>query len=177
MSRVSALWLKWTWRPHADRALVAWACRHQPRSILEIGVTDPARTARLIKLAARVIGAPVAYTAIDLFDARTSEWAPLGLKETHCRLRAVTERCRLTPGWPSMALRQTANSLTGTDLILIASRWSDDALNGAWKYFARMLGAGTSVFRLSADAGRERWREIARDELTILAEGAGRQAA
>lgn len=147
-SRLKYLYLAYFSKPATDRILYWAMARSKVQRILEIGLTDAARTMRLISVAHRYLkGEAVRYTAIDLFEARPKESPGLALKDAHKLLKATGAQVQLIPGDPVSALARSANSLQNTDLVLISSQVDDSQLSGAWFYFPRMLHAGSAVYR------------------------------
>ena len=68
------------------------------------------------------------YTGIDLFESHTDPRAGISLKAAHCRLAKTGVRLRLLPGDPYSALARAANTLTGTDLIVVSANVDPDSL-------------------------------------------------
>ena len=175
------LYLAYLSKPVGDRVLYR-AVRGVPaRRILEIGISSAGRTTRLVKLAERCGGGePVRYTAIDLFEARGADKpAGLSLKETHQLLSTSGAKVQLIPGDPSSALPRVANSLTGTDLIVIGADYDVSSLGGAWFYVPRMLGPGTRVYLedRSQASDETTFRLVPAAEIERLASGCRRRRA
>ena len=53
---------------------------------------------------------------------------------------------RLVPGDPLSALTRVANSLAGTDVVIISLDQTGDLLDQAWRYVPRMLHADSLVY-------------------------------
>ena len=81
----------------------------------------------------------------------------MSLKQAFAALRQPEVKVQLVPGDPNMALRRVANSLTGTDLLLIAADQDRDSLAAAWTWVPRMLTATSLVFHggASGQAGTD----------------------
>jgi len=133
-------------RPKGNRQLYRLVKRDQICRIVEIGLSDLSRAVAMIEIAQRYAGdKKVCYTALDSFEARPSDMAPLPLKETYRVLRATDANVRLLPGAPAASLAAAANAHQNTDLILIGPNVSETDLNGAWFYVPRMLNERSTV--------------------------------
>lgn len=134
-------------RPSHERLLYRAIRRRPVRSIVEVGVGTGTRTLRLIEVASRFLkDGCVRYTGIDLFEARPSSAPGMTLKRAHRLLSHSGAKVQLVPGDPYSALARTANSLTGTDLIVIGNDQDPASLAQAWFYVPRMLREGSRVF-------------------------------
>ena len=163
-------------QPAADRALLK-AVQAQPvRSIVELGLSLESRTPRLLEVAAwRSECLPLRYTGIDLFEGRGKASAGLTLKQAHTKLRLPNVRVQLVPGDPQTALSRVANSLAGTDLVVIGADQDRDSLARAWHWLPRMLTPQSQVFmEESAGKGGSSWRRVPLAEIQQLAAAAGR---
>ena len=175
---VRRLWTYYFSTPVADRPL------HQPlagkaiRSLVEIGVPDVRRTLRLWDLLAeRPENLPLKYTGIDLFDARLSTQPPLPLKQAFAELRRDGIQVKLVPGDPQSALHRVANSLMGTDLLIVSANLDAASLAKAWTWMPRMLHAGTIIFQESAAAdGQSTWQRLSIVEIQQRARSVKRAA-
>lgn len=168
-------------KPVGDRVLYR-AVRGVPaRRILEIGISCADRTLRLVNFAQRLSGAEaVRYAAIDLFEARGSDQATgLSLKDTHRLLSTSGAKVQLIPGDPAQALPRAANSLVGTDLIIIGADYDVPSLGRAWFYVPRMLHPATRVYLESraGEGNQTTFRLMAAAEIELLASGCRRRAA
>ena len=116
------------------------------------------------------------YTGIDLFEARATKQARMTLKQAFAELRLPDVKVQLVPGDPNMALRRVANSLTGTDLLLIADGHDSDSLEAAWNWMPRMLTDTSLIFieEPAAKPGAMIWRQMTLAEVQRLAASAGR---
>lgn len=127
-------------RPKACRQLFRSIKRENVSRIVEIGITDLARSIAMIQVAQRFAGAKkVFYTGLDMFEARSAGRQPFTLKDTYCTLRATDATVRLVPGVPRMSLASAANAHQNTDLVIIGPDVSENDLFGAWLYVPRML--------------------------------------
>jgi hypothetical protein len=164
-------------KPAADRALYQ-ALRRQPiGSIVELGISLAGRTQRLLEVATwQKPNGPVRYTGIDLFEARPPGGPPLSVKQAFAGLRSPHVHLQLVPGDPESALRRMANSLAGTDLLLIAVDQDRDTLARAWNWIPRMLTAKSLVFleEPTAHAGQTQWRPVPHAEIQRLAQEAAK---
>jgi hypothetical protein len=114
--------------------------KHQPLSIVELGIGRAVRSQRMLQQAARYSpDEKIRYTGIDLFEGREVPGSGLALKEAHRLLKACGGRVHLVPGDPLSALSRTANSLLGTDLLVIGADQDERSLEQAWFYVPRML--------------------------------------
>ena len=169
-------------RPAADRAVYRSVRARPIRSIVEIGI-DSGRTQRLLEIAAwRRDCLPLRYTGIDLFEARPSSSPGPSLKEAFAQLRVPDVKVQLVPGETDLALRRVANSLTGTDLLLISADQDADSLARAWTWLPRMLTAQSLVFseEPAAKEGQAIWRPLSMAEIqqrASSARGSQRRAA
>jgi hypothetical protein len=171
-SLLRSLWLLYFSQPAAERALYQ-AIRKRPiRSIVELGIGLPLRTPRLLQIACgNSPGEPIRYCGIDLFEARTSGQPPLTLKQAFAALQSPTVRIQLVPGDPHSALKRAANSLTGTDLLLIAADQDPGSLARAWTWMPRMLTTHSLIFveQPSAPPAVAHWRQLPLDDVQKLA--------
>jgi hypothetical protein len=175
-SRLRYFYLAYLSKPKAQRTLYRLIRRHSPRNIVEIGVGDCQRGSRLIGVAQRFArGEPVQYTGIDVFEAAASR--TLLLKEAYRRLRATAANIRLEPGDPHWALARAANSLTGTDLLVISSQVDAQSLAAAWFYVPRMLHSGSLVMLEEAADDGPIWRTLSQLEIAQLARPTARRQA
>jgi hypothetical protein len=134
-------------QPAAERLLYR-ATRGKPiRSIVELGIDLKRRTTRLLEVAAwRGQNLPLRYTGIDLFEARPSEQPKLSLKQAFAALKRPQVNVQLVPGDPAAALRRVANSLTGTDLVIIGADQDRLSLSASWIWLPRMLTPTSLIF-------------------------------
>lgn len=138
--------LRYFARPAHERVLYRAVRKHKIASIVELGMGRGVRAQRLIEMAQRHHPGEVRYAGIDLFEARDASEAGITLKQAHCLLRATKAKALVVPGDPFSALARVANSLTGTQLLIIAADQDAAALERAWFYVPRMLASGALVF-------------------------------
>jgi hypothetical protein len=120
--------------------------------ILEIGLGDAERSLKLIQAAAKANpGKMVEFAGIDLFEARVDRTTVISLKAVHRKLKAARAKVRLLPGDPYSALACHANSLLGTELVVISADQAGESLDRAWFYVPRLLANQASVFIEKAD--------------------------
>ena len=175
-SLIRSSYLLYFAQPAPDRALF-WAVKRKPiRAIVELGIglgeTAHHRTERLLEVAGwRRACLPLAYTGIDLFESRPTHQPRLTLKQAFHDLRATGAKTRLVPGDPYSALVRTANSLTGTDLLIISADLDADSLAQAWRFVPRMIDPQTLIFQHDArpGPGQETWRQLKHEEVHQLA--------
>jgi hypothetical protein len=180
-SLIRSSYLLYFAQPAADRALY-WAVKGKPiRAIVELGIglgeTAHQRTERVLEIAGwRRACLPLAYTGIDLFESRPTHQPRLTLKQAFHDLRATGASTRLVPGDPYTALARTANSLTGTDLLIISADLDAESLSQAWRFVPRMIHPQTLIFQQDArpGLGKETWRQLKNDDVHQLAAAANR---
>jgi hypothetical protein len=177
----AASWFRYTYlahfsRPKSVRQLYRLVKHNQFCRIVEIGISDLARSVALVEVAQRyAVGKTVLFTGIDLFEARPAESTPLSLKEAYRALHATGAKVRLAPGAPGTSLAAAANAHQNTDLVLISTSVADNELKSAWFYVPRMLHSRSEVLRESRGAdGESMFARIAASE---IAERAGKDAA
>ena len=168
---LNSLYLVWFSKPKCDRVLYRFLKRQKASSIVEIGLSDLARSQRLIEMADRCSLGEVRYTGIDLFEARPADWPSMTLKQTHQTLARTGASVRLIPGDPYAALSRYANHLGNTQLIVIASP-SMVGNDAAWFYVPRMLTSDAAVFLSSHDdpANPPQLRRVLPAEISRLAD-------
>jgi hypothetical protein len=176
----AARWIKYCYlayasKPKCERQLYRLVKARQVSRIIEVGIGNMARTARLIAVAQRyATEQKVCYTGLDWFDARSNELALLSLKQAHCALQATGAQVRLVPGPPGHSLASVANAHQNTDLIILSPDVSDDDLKRAWFYVPRMLRDQSVVLREQVGAdGQSAFMKLSASE---LAERAGQSA-
>jgi len=122
----------------------------------------------------------IRYTGVDLFEARTPSGGPgMTLKTAHRLLTATGARIQLLPGDPYTALARTANSLAGTELVVVSARHDPDLLARAWFYLPRMLAERAQVWIEEArgPGGPAVLRPVGGDEIEARAAAAWRRRA
>jgi hypothetical protein len=174
---LKSIYLRYFSQPSQDRPLYKAVLRRPVRSMVELGIGSSARTKRLLEIASwKADARPLRYTGIDLFEARATKQAGMSLKEAFAELRLPDVKTQLVPGDPNMALRRVANSLTGTDLLLVADGHDSDSLEAAWNWMPRMLTESSLVFieEPGAKPGTMAWRQMSLADVQKLAASAGR---
>ena len=174
------LWFHYFSTPSADRPLLGAVAGKAIRSVVEIGIADTSRTRQLWDaLAFRPENLPLKYTGIDLFESRPKSQPALSIKGAYSELRRDGVQVKLVPGDAASALNRTANSLTGTDLLIISAMIGESDLARAWTWMPRMLHAGTIIFQESRDAaGASTWQRLSIVEIQQRAKaGKTRKAA
>jgi hypothetical protein len=179
---IRRLWFHYFSTTACDRPLFQAVSNKAIRSVVEIGIADVARTRKLWDaLAFRRDNLPLRYTGIDLFESRPQGQPVLSLKQAYSELRRDRIEVKLVPGDPASALHRTANTLTGTDLLIIAATLDANDLARAWTWMPRMLHAGTIVFQEVRDAaGATTWQRLSIVDIQQRAKPAaksGRKAA
>ncbi|MEX0642392.1 MAG: hypothetical protein WD468_06810 [Pirellulales bacterium] len=173
-------WIKYCYlaylsQPKCERELYRLVKARQVSRIVEVGISNVARSTRLIEVAQRYADdQKVCYTGLDWFDARGSELTTLTLKQVHCALQLTGAQVRLIPGPPGHSLAAAANAHQNTDLIIVSPQVSDDDLFRAWYYVPRMLRDQSVVLREHDVAeGQSVFAKLSASE---LAERAGQSA-
>jgi hypothetical protein len=105
-------------------------------------------------------GGKVHFTGIDLFesaaDVPASESAACrSLIGVFRHLRPTGASLRLLPGELGGVLTDAANTLAGTDLVIVGHTTTEADLAPAWFYLPRMLHAGSVVLREREASSRE----------------------
>jgi hypothetical protein len=161
-------WLKYAYfahfsKPRAERQLYRLIKRHKVCRIVEIGMGDVNRAAKLIRVAQRYANdGKVFYTGVDWFDARTDDMPELTLKQAHRYLQTTGAQVRLVPGDPGRSVASVANAHQHTGLLIISPAVTDSMLAPAWFYVPRMLDQASVVLReRTSEAG-----ELSFDVLT-----------
>ena len=159
---------KMTWldKPVGDRDIYKLIKQREFRSIIEIGLEDGERSAKMIAVAQKFSDEKVRYTGVDMFDSReTGE--PLKLIDMHRRLNDVAAKTQLVPGDLASALPRIANSHLRTDLIVISAGFDPEAFEQVQSFLPRMLHAGSIVMIQDEDDGY--FDELSRLEIEKLA--------
>ncbi|MCA9248553.1 MAG: hypothetical protein KDA42_15615 [Planctomycetales bacterium] len=148
--RLKYAYLAYLSKPRELRSFYRQIRRKKPHRIVELGIRSLDDTLRMLSVAARYqTSRPIEYTAIDLFDARSEDCAPLGLKQAHQVLKSAGVKARLLPGIPSQTLPAVANTLLNTDLLIISQDGADanDPIGPAWFFVPRMLCPESTALR------------------------------
>jgi len=171
-SLLRSFYLLYFSQPASDRALYRAVRACSIRSIVELGISLDRRTPRLLEIAAwRSPSLPLRYTGIDLFEARPAGHARLPLKHAFASLQSANIRVQLVPGDPATALRRTANSLVGTELLIIGADQDRDSLAAAWTWMPRMLSKSSLIFleTPAEKSGQTSWRCLSLADIQRLA--------
>jgi len=164
------LYLAYLSQPASERQLYRGLRTWRSRSIVEIGMTSVARTGRLLEVAQRYASEkPVRYTGIDLFEARPESQPRFSLKAAHQQLQIPGVRVQLAPGDPLSALQRLANTLVGTDLLLIGAGVDAGSLQSAWFFVPRMLHERSRVLVEEQAASGTTLRSMTPAEIQTLA--------
>jgi hypothetical protein len=176
MRTLRFLYLSYLSKPATDRAVYRVIRKQRFRKIVELGIRTGQRAARMIEVA-RLQFPPnqIHYTGIDLFEARGSSDGPVTtLKGAYRRLARTGARVQLLPGDPFVALARAANTLGGSQLVLISAGHEPDSLARAWFYVPRMLSKDAYVLieGASGPEGELAIRRVAREQIDRLADAA-----
>jgi hypothetical protein len=165
-------------QPASDRTLFRAIHRRPIRTIVEMGISLAGRTPRVLEIARwRQSDQPLRYTGIDLFEARPADQPQLTIKQANASLRQPEMQLQLVPGDPATALRRMANSLVGTDLLIISANQDRDSLAAAWTWMPRMLTADSLIFveepaakpSETAKPAENQWRRLSLADVQALA--------
>ncbi len=169
-SGLKAFWLTWFSKPASDRFLYLSIRKRRPRQILLLGLDNIPRALQIIALAQRYHRSePVHLAGIDQFEARPKDQPRLSLKQAHRLLRPSGAQISLIPGNPLEALSRSANSLLGTELVLISANQDLPARSPAWFYLPRTLTPSALVLREEPTAEGCLLKPVNRVELQHLA--------
>lgn len=153
-------------KPSADRSLYRLIKNDRVCRIVELGIGSLPRILNLIAVAQRFSPQEeIQYSAVDWFDMRSSDLEPLKLIEAHRELKSTGAKIRLLPGDPGRTLRDVANSLPKTDLIVIHPAVTDADLSNAWYYFPRMCHPRTTLLRAAELGGEVSYRALSFSEI------------
>ena len=135
-----------------DRPLFRVIRERKVRRVVEIGVGNGGRAIKILEAASKIKSAePPQYTGIDLFEARADRASGLSMKECYRKLKSTKANVRLVPGDPQSALAAVANSLAGTELLIISFDQQGESLARAWFYIPRLLAADATIFEEQPD--------------------------
>jgi hypothetical protein len=151
VSRLNFLYLAYASKPKAERFLYRIIRKRRMSRIVEFGMTSILRSRRMIEVAQRY--APprnVCFTGFDQFEAAPVEASAClpsrqSLIGVFRALRPTGASVRLLPGTIAGVLPDAANTLPGTDMVIIAHTVSEADMAHAWFYLPRMLHAGSLV--------------------------------
>ncbi len=160
-------------KPTPEQTLLKLVKGQSIHRVVEVGVESLEATVSLLtQLDKQADVERVQYTAIDPFDERADGETPLTLGEAYRELVATGARLQMTPGTIAASIATQANSLGDTDLLLLSSHATDDALEQAWYYLPRMCHPGTLVLRLNEAATADEpseWQPMNLGEISALA--------
>lgn len=143
MSKLSGLrylHLCWLAKPVEDRLIYKTIKKQNVKSIVEFGLGDGQRCEKIIQVCQKFSEEQtVSYTGIDLFDSRPDGMAPISLLDMHKRLKKTGAKINLVPGDAESATARVANTLAGTDLILLTCEQELDQLDRFWFFLPRMV--------------------------------------
>lgn len=161
-SIIRSTWLFYFAQPAHDRPLLKAIHAKPIRSVVELGVGQGQRTARIFEvLLWKPENLPLRYTGIDLFESRPKNAPGLSLKKAFGQIRAEGVKVQLVPGDPLQALQRSANGLPNTDLVLIAADQDRASLAEAYRFLPRMLHEQSQVWlEEPAAGGKLAWRQI-----------------
>ena len=165
------LYLLYLSQPAGERALFRHLLGRPVRSVVEVGVRLETRTERLLEIAGWS-GGELRYTGIDLFEARPEGQEKITLKAAFAKLRRPTVHVQLVPGDPYSALVRVANSLAGTDVVIVSADVDQESLERAWVWVPRMLKPGSAVLLEEATEAARTWRVMPQAEVLKRAEAA-----
>ncbi len=170
-SLLKYLHLAYLSHPSSERLLYRAIRKLRIRTIVELGVGSGQRAARMIEVALRYNGGqPVRYTGIDLFESRPSSTPGVTIKCAYRTLKPLGANVQLVPGDPYSALARCANSLTSTDLLIIAADQDEASLSRAWFYVPRMLSERSLVYLEKIGDGEKRvFHSMTHAEIETLA--------
>ena len=166
----AANWFRYSYlahfsRPKSVRQLYRLVKRQRFCRIVEIGISDLARSVSLVEVAQRyAAGKTVLFTGIDWFEARAQEMPPLSLKEAYRALHATGAKVRLAPAAPGNVAggrrERASKHRPHSDL---RERGRTASSKSAWFYVPRMLHERSEVIReVRAPGGEPTFARICR---------------
>jgi hypothetical protein len=157
-------------KPVADRPIYRALSKQVCASIVEIGVGQAVRTQRILRLLRYYRPhSRICYTGIDLFEARPESCPGLSLKQSYQLLASDGVQVRLIPGDPLSALGRTANSLQGTDVLIISADQDGAALQQAWSFVPRMLHNDSIIFLEQPQGDETRFTQLGYADILAFA--------
>ena len=179
-SRLKLFYLLHFSKPPADRVIYRAIRCQRPRKILELGIGDCRRAARMIQIAS-LLAPPreVHFIGVDLFEDRSAaDGAGLPLKAAYQMLHGNGARVQLIPGDVLEGLARSANALGKIDLLVVSSQVDPDRLQLAWFFVPRMLHEQSQVYvETPSPDGSTSLEEKPLQEIGILATAAARRRA
>ena len=180
-SSLKAFYLSHFSQPACERILYRIIQKNKIKRILELGLGDGQRAVRMIEMAQRQSPeCRISYAGTDLFESRSQTTRPgVTLKAAYQMLGATGARIHLIPGDPFSALSRTANTLSGTDLVVISACEDQQSSERAWFYLPRVIHPNSLVVREeNRSGGATEMRLLGTTEIVQLAsEQATRRAA
>lgn len=142
-------------KPVEDRLIYKKIKKQSVKSIVEIGMGDGNRSEKMIQVCQKFSSdQQVRYTGIDLFESRPESETQISLLAMHKRLNKTGAKVKLIPGDPESATARVANSLAGTDMILLTCDQQLDELDRFWFYLPRMVHDQSTLLVREADKFR-----------------------
>lgn len=118
-------------KPTSERELVRFVLSTPVESILEIGMGNGERAARLLDLISKTQARPIQrYVGLDEFEGASDAREHLKLIAAH---RLFTERglkATLFPGTPANSLLRLTHNVQACDLVIIDESWNADNADG-----------------------------------------------
>lgn len=152
MSRLS--WTKrFYWRylskPASERALFLHVLENPVASILEIGLGNGERFARVIPLCSKPNGVTqIRYAGVDPFESAQAGTPHLPLKTAHRNLAELGVKANLIPGDTIAAIARVANVVLPSDLVIIDGRWNsgDEISQAIHQWLPRLCHDHSTIF-------------------------------
>ncbi|MCU0710480.1 MAG: hypothetical protein MUC43_00375 [Pirellula sp.] len=158
MSRLS--WTKrFYWRylakPAGERALFLHVLENPVASILEIGLGDGERFARVIPLCIKPEGiSQIRYAGVDPFESASAGTPHLPLKTAHRKLAELGVKANLIPGDTIAAIARVANVVLPSDLVIVDGRWNsgDEISQAIHQWLPRLCHDRSTIFARNSDS-------------------------
>lgn len=152
MSRLS--WTKrFYWRylskPASERSLFLHVLENPVSSILEIGLGDGERFARVIPLCSKPEGvSQIRYAGVDAFESAPAGTPHLPLKTAHRKLAELGVKANLIPGDTIAAIARVANLVLPSDLVIVDGHWNtgDDVSQAIQQWLPRLCHDQSTIF-------------------------------
>lgn len=160
-------------KPKCDRSVFRSFKRNTITNIVEIGLRDVSFTTSIIETALKHCpDNKISYSGIDLFEARPPEQEAFSLKDMHKRLSDKRLKVRLIPGDPMVGLSRFANTLTGTNMLIVSADVDCVAMDNAWFYVPRMLDDSAVIYVYDRDGENLRTAALSKTDAIERAESA-----
>jgi hypothetical protein len=158
MSRLS--WTKrFYWRylskPATERALFLHVLENPVSSILELGLGNGDRFARVIPLCSKPDGVTqIRYAGVDLFESAPPGTPHLPLKTAHRKLAELGVKANLIPGDTIAAIARVANVVLPSDLVIVDGRWNsgDEISQAIQQWLPRLCHDHSTIFARNNDS-------------------------